>query len=80
MKGAARRATHGATATVACATAKSSLDTPEHVLSELNVSSFTVSTLILISMLYIVLHVCFAILVLIQLIFYAFPFWRTLLK
>ncbi len=29
MKGAARRATDGATATVACATAKSSLDTPE---------------------------------------------------
>ena len=28
MKGAALRATHGATATVTCATAKSSLDTP----------------------------------------------------
>ncbi len=28
MKGAARRTTHGATATVNCATAKSSLDTP----------------------------------------------------
>ncbi len=29
MKDAARRVTHGATATVTCATAKSSLDTPE---------------------------------------------------
>ncbi len=28
MKGAARHAAHGATATVTCATAKSSLDTP----------------------------------------------------
>ena len=33
MKGAAHRATHGAKATVTCATAKSSLDTPAECLA-----------------------------------------------